>query len=324
VKAPLRTSARPALLRYAPALAAAALLLVLPLLAGSPLQSVVTKILIFAIFAMSLDILVGYVGLFPLGHAAFFGASGYVVGVLMVKYDISNFFVAAPIAVAAAALLAALFGLIALRVTGAYFLLVTFALGELITSVAWKWVSMTGGSDGLAGIGRPELGLPGFTWSAESFYYFVLAIFVISYALMRRVVRSPFGHTLTGIRESEVRMQCLGYNTWLHKYVAFVLAGAFAGVAGVLFAYHGGIMVPPHLGVLTSTLASLIVIMGGAGTLFGSLIGSAVIFLVEYYASTLTTERWPLILGACFIASVLWARGGIGVLLARLWARATK
>ena len=269
-------------LRHAPTIVAGALLVALPHLADSPMQSLVVKILIFAIFAMSLDILVGYVGLFPLGHAAFFGVAGYVAGILMVRYDITNFFVAAPLGIISAALLAALFGVIALRVAGAYFLLVTFALGELITSVAWKWTSVTGGSDGLPGIGYPTLGVLDFTFVPATFYYFVLVIFAFSYAAMRRLVRSPFGHTLVGIRESEVRMQCLGYNIWLHKYVAFVVAGAFAGVAGVLFAYHGGIMVPLHLGVLTSTLASLIVIMGGAGTLFGSLIGAAVIFLVEY------------------------------------------
>jgi branched-chain amino acid transport system permease protein len=310
-------------LRHAPAVAAGALLVALPLLVASPVQSLVAKILIFAIFAMSLDILIGYVGLFPLGHAAFFGVAGYVTGILMVRYEIDSFWVAAPLANASAALVAALYGVNALRVADAYFLLITFALGQLLFSVAWKWVSVTGGSDGLAGITRPDLGLPGFTWTPGTFHYFVLAIFAVSYVLMRQLVRSPFGHTLVGLRESELRMQCLGYDTWLHKYVAFVVAGAFAGVAGVLSAYHGGIMVPPHLGVLTSALVSLIVIIGGAGTLYGSVIGAAVIFLVEYYANILTPERWPLILGACFVASVLYARGGIGVQLSRLWTRIT-
>ena len=309
------------LLRCAPAIAVGALLLTLPLLFATPVQSLAAKILIFAIFAMSLDILIGYLGLFPLGHAAFFGMAGYVVGILMVRYDIASFWVAAPLGILSATLLAALFGLVALRVAEAYFLLVTFALGELVASVAWKWVSMTGGSDGLAGIGRPDLGLPGITWSPAIFYYFVLIIFAISYALMRVLVRSPFGHILIGIRESELRMRCLGYNTWLHKYLAFVLAGAFAGVAGVLFAYHNGLMFPPHMGVMTSALVSLIVIIGGAGTLFGSIIGAAVIFLVEYYANILSSERWPLILGACFVASVLYAQGGIGVHLSRFWKR---
>jgi len=310
-------------LRHGPAVTAGALLVALPLLVASPVQSLVAKILIFSIFAMSLDILIGYAGLFPLGHAAFFGVAGYVAGILMVRYDIDSFWVAAPLAILSAALVAALFGVIALRVADAYFLLITFALGQLLYSVAWKWVSVTGGSDGVPGIGRPDLGLPGFTWSPATFYYFVLAVFAVSYVLMRQLVRSPFGHTLVGIRESELRMQCLGYDTWRHKYVAFVVAGAFAGVAGVLAAYHGGIMVPSHLGVLTSALVSLIVIIGGAGTLFGSVIGAAVIFGVEYYANILTPERWPLILGACFVVSVLYARGGIGVHLARLWHRIT-
>jgi branched-chain amino acid transport system permease protein len=311
------------LLRGAPAIAAAFILVTLPLVVTSPLQSLLAKILIFAIFAMSLDLLIGYLGVFSLGHAAFFGVAGYVAGILMVRYGVSSFWVAAPVGIASAVLVAAVFGFIALRVADAYFLLITFALGQLLFSVAWKWVAVTGGSDGVSGIRRPDLGVPGFVWTPTSFYYFVLIAFAVSYLLMRQLVQSPFGHSLVGIRESELRMECLGYDTWRYKYAAFVVAGGFAGVAGVLAAYHAGIMVPDHLGVLSSALVSLIVIIGGAGTLFGSLIGAAVIFVVEYYANILTPERWPLILGACFVASVLYARGGIGVQLARLWNRLT-
>lgn len=306
---------------YGPPVAGSLILTILPLFLSSPLQSVLTKILIFSIFAMSLDILIGYAGLFSLGHAAFFGTAGYVTGIIMVKYGIDSFWINAPCGILAAAVLAPVLGFIALRVSDAYFLLVTFALGQLLFSAAWKWVSMTGGSDGVPGIGRPDLGFPWFTWNSTAFYYFVFLIFGLCFWLLRRIIQSPFGRALIGIRECELRAQCLGYNTWLYKYVAFIVSGIFAGVAGVLFAYHTGIMVPSHLGVLSSALVSLMVIMGGPGTLFGSVIGAAVILSVEYFANIAAPERWLLILGAGFVASVMYARGGIGVHLLRLWEK---
>ncbi len=306
---------------YGLPIAGGLILTVLPPFLSTPLQSVMTKILIFSIFAMSLDILVGYAGLFSLGHAAFFGTAGYVTGIMMVNYGIQSFWITAPCGILAAAVLAPVLGFIALRVSHAYFLLVTFAMGQLLFSVAWKWVSMTGGSDGIPGIGRPDLGVPGFRWSSTAFYYFVFLIFGLCSWALHRIIQSPFGRALIGIRERELRAECLGYNTWLYKYVAFIVAGVFAGVAGVLFAYHTGIMVPAHLGVLNSALVSLMVIIGGPGTLFGSLIGAAVIVLVEYFANILAPERWLLILGAFFVASVMYARGGIGVHLLKLWER---
>lgn len=309
------------LIGYGPHIAGTLILTVLPLLLSSPLQSLMTKVLIFSVFAMSLDLLIGYTGLFPLGHASFFGVAGYVTGIVMVNYGLDSFWINAPSGVLAAAVTAAVFGVIALRVSDAYFLLVTFALGQLLFSVAWKWVSVTGGSDGVTGITRPDLGIPGFAWTAASFYYFVFLIFTLCFFLLHRIVRSPFGRALVGIRECEVRAQCLGYNTWLYKYVAFIAAGVFAGIAGVLFAYHTRIMVPSHLGVLTSALVFVMVIIGGPGTLFGSVMGAAVILLVEYFANILAPERWLLILGTCFVVSVAYAQGGIGVHLQKLWNR---
>ena len=306
---------------YGPPVAGGLVLTVLPLFLSLPLQSMMTKILIFSIFAMSLDILIGYAGLFSLGHAAFFGTAWYVTGIMMVTYGIDSFWITAPCCILAALVLAPVLGFIALRVSDAYFLLVTFALGQLLFSAAWKWTSITGGSDGVPGIGRPDLGLPGFRWNAAAFYYFVFLIFGLCFWLLRQIIQSPFGQALIGIRECELRAQCLGYNTWLYKYVAFIVSGVFAGVAGVLFAYHTGIMVPAHLGVLNSALVSLMVIIGGPGTLFGSVIGAAVILLVEYFANILAPERWLLILGACFVASVVYARGGIGIYLLKFWER---
>jgi branched-chain amino acid transport system permease protein len=271
---------------------------------------------------MSLDLIMGYTGLLSLGHAAYFGVAGYTAGILMVRYQVESFWINAPCAILVAALTAAVFGIIALRVSGIYFLLVTFALGQLLFSVATKWYSLTGGSEGLPGISRPDIGLPWLTWDAASFYYFVLLLFAACFFVLNRIVNSPFGYSLQGIRDDESRMRVLGYNTWSYKYIAFIVAGLFAGVAGVLFAYYTGLMAPQHLGVVNSTLVMLMLIIGGLGTLFGSLIGSAVIVFMEFYTSIFTPERWPLFLGAVFVAAVMYLRGGIGVHLYNFWKKA--
>jgi len=309
------------LTRFSPYIAGVVIFALLPLFLPTYAQSIMTKILIFAIFAMSLDIIMGYTGLLSLGHAAFLGVGGYTIAVFIVKLGMGNFWVIAPIAILTAALFAAILGFIALRVSGIYFLLVTFALSMLLNSVASKWYSMTNGTDGLAGLPYPELGLSWLTWNSANFYYFVFIFFVICFFLMYRVVKSPFGLALQGIRESEERMRALGYNVWLYKYIAFIVAGLFAGVAGVLFAYHNGLMAPWHLGITVSTLAMLMCIIGGLGTLWGPVIGALVIILVEYFSSIYVPERWPLILGGVFVIAVMFLRGGIAPRLLRLWKK---
>lgn len=294
------------------------LLVVLPPFMGSYGESMITQILIFGVFAMGLNIVVGYTGLFSMGHAAFFGVAGYTAGIMMVHYGIESFWIIAPASVVLATLFAALFGIIALRVSGLYFLFVTLALGELLHSVAWKWRSMTGGADGLTGIPYPSLGLP-FTVNATHFYYLVLIIFLVCVGLLYRLVKSPFGSALQGIREDEHRMRHLGYNTWMYKYLAFIIAGFFSGIAGVLFASFANVMAPEHLGVHTATLAVLMIILGSDRIFFGPLVGAAIVLFLQYYASTLVPERWPLILGAVFVLSVMFLRGGISIHLIKLW-----
>lgn len=307
------------LARFAPYIAGGAILILLPPFLPVYVQSLMTKTLIFAIFAMSLNLLMGYTGLFSLGHAAYFGAGGYAIGLLSVRYHIDSLWIGAPLAILIAALVAALLGTIALRLSGVYFLLITFALGQLLFSVAWKWIWLKSpGVIGIAGIRKPDLGIPGFTWNASSFYYFVFLVFVISFFLLYRFINAPFGLTQKGIRECEPRMRSLGYNTWVHKYVTFVISGLFAGLAGVLFGYHNGLITPAHFGVVSSTLAMLMVIIGGAGTLWGPVIGAALIVFVEFFSSVYAPERWPLILGAVFIAAVMYLRGGIGPYLLAL------
>jgi branched-chain amino acid transport system permease protein len=295
----------------------------LPLFVSGYVRSMIIKSFIFGIFALSLNLLWGYTGLFSLGHAVYFGVGGYTAGILIVHYGIHNFWMTAAAGILMATLLASALAIPALRMAGAYFLLVTLAMGELIASVAEKWRSITRGGDGLVGIPYPDLHIPGLTMNSLLFYYMVLVVFVICVFLIYRIVKSSFGEALQGIRENEPRMHALGYNTWLYQYIAFIVGGFFAGVAGVLFGHFTGMMHPGHVGVMTSTLAMLMVILGGPNMVFGPVLGAAVMVVLEQTVSIYAPERWPLILGAVFVLAVLFLRGGISVHLCELWSKLT-
>jgi branched-chain amino acid transport system permease protein len=307
--------------RFAPQIVVILILAFLVPVMPTYVQSLATKILIFAVFAMSLDLLMGYAGILSLGHAAFFGLGGYAAGLLAVRLGIGNLWIGLLCGILLAALVSILFGIITLQVRGIYCLLITFALGQLLNSLASKWRDVTGGDYGLYGIPVPTIGFVHFEWGTTSYYYFVLIVFVIAFFLLHRLVKSPFGKTLQGIREGESRMAALGYNTWLFKYVAYVVAGMFAGAAGVLSAYHNGIMVPSDLAVANSGLVMLMTIAGGVGTIYGPVIGAALIIIIQYYAAIITPERWPLILGLAFVLTIMCSRAGIGAYLNSLWKR---
>jgi branched-chain amino acid transport system permease protein len=279
---------------------------------------VLTKAIIFAVFAMSLDILVGFTGLFSLGHAAYFGVSGYTVALLVTHFEIQSFWISAPAAILVTVLVSALFGVLALRVSDAYFLIITFAFGELVTSFFVTGLPIAGGWYGLAGVPRPHLGLSWFKWDPSRYFYFTVLVFALCFYLLRKFTKSPFGLVLRGIRENISRMESLGYNTFLYKYIAFIVSGAFAGIAGILFVHLNGIISPTHVGIAYSTLALLMVIVGGVGTLYGSFIGAILLVFIEYYTSLYLPQRWPLILGGFFIFTVMFAKGGIGPHLTRL------
>ena len=230
---------------------------VAPFLPAYPL-TLLTQAVIVAVFAMSLDVLLGYTGLPSLGHAAYFGIAAYAVGVLSTEHQVGLVgCLGAGLLLATAT--AALFGLLAIRATGTYFLMITLALGMVVWGLAFRWVSMTKGDNGIAGVPRPELGLP---WSLSAplpFFYFALVVAALAWAAMGVLVRSPFGLGLRGIRESESRMRALGYSVWLHKYLAFVISGFFAGVAGVLWAYYNGFVGPVDVQLVTSVETLLMV-----------------------------------------------------------------
>ncbi len=294
---------------------AAALAIAGPFLPAYPL-TLVTQALIVAILAMSLDLLLGYTGLPSLGHAAYWGVGAYVVALLATERGVGLAGCAAA-GILLAAATAAVFGLIAIRAAGTYFLMITLALGMVVWGLAFRWVSLTKGDNGISGVPRPDLLGLGSLATPLPFFYFTLVAAVLAWALLGLLVASPFGLTLRGIRESESRMRSLGYNVWLHKYFAFVLSGAVAGGGGVLWAYYNGFVSPTDVQLITSVEALLMVALGGPGTLVGSVLGAAVIVFLKNFVS-IYTKRWLLILGAVYIGVILFApRGVVGALRGR-------
>jgi branched-chain amino acid transport system permease protein len=308
--------------RIASGAAALAVLIALPAVLSSYQLSLVTKMLIFGIFAMSLDLLLGYAGLPSLGHAAYFGVAAYTVGLLALRVA-NNFWLDFPAGLLMAAGVSALFGLFALRTRGSYFLMITLALGQVLWGIAFGWRSLTGGDDGLPSVPRPDLSLPWALTDGVPFYYFVLIFFALAVGALALIVSSPFGRALVGVRESERRMEVLGYDVWRYKYVAFILAGFFAGLAGNLFVYFNGFVSPSYLNILFSASALLMVILGGSGTLLGPAIGAAAIVGLENFISGYV-ERWVLVLGVIYVLVTLFAPNGlVGLVRQRLGSTGT-
>jgi len=292
------------------ALGAALVVLVLaPPFVSSFLLALLTQAVIYAVLAMSLDVILGYIGLASLGHAAYLGLGAYSVGILATRYG-ASFWVTLVVGVLLATAVASIFGLLALRATGVYFLMITLALGMVVWGLAHRWVTMTQGDNGIAGVPRPDLGLPWSFAHGMPFYYLALAGFLLALLVLRTIVRSPFGQTLVGIRESESRMRTLGYHVWLHKYIGFVIAGAVGGFAGVLWAYYNGFVSPADLELATSVETLLMVALGGRGTLIGPALGAAAIVGLKNLVSVYT-HRWLLILGAVYIGTIVYAPDGI-------------
>jgi branched-chain amino acid transport system permease protein len=243
-----------------------------------------------------------------LGHAAFFGAAAYTMALLVVRAK-AEAWVAFPAAMIVAGAVGAFFGLLALRARGSYFLLITLALAQTLWGIAFGWRTMTGGDDGL-NVPRLEFGLPWSLADAMPFYYLVLLLVAAAVVLLVCIVRSPFGYALRGIRESESRMLALGYDVWRYKYVAFILAALFAGLAGCLYVNYNRFVSPEYLHVILSAEALLMVILGGAGTLAGPAIGAVVIVFLENVVSTYT-QHWLMIVGVIYVVVTLFAPRGL-------------
>jgi branched-chain amino acid transport system permease protein len=287
----------------------AVLTLLLPFLFSNYYVGLATQIFIMAIFAMSLDILVGHTGLPSMGHAAYYGVAAYATGFLCLA-GVKNFWLVIVLGMGLGGLAAAFFGLLALRARGPYFMLITLALSQVLWGIAFKWRSLTKGDDGLPGIGRPNIGLGIDLKPDLYFYYFTVAIFLIVVVALFILLNSPFGYTLRGIRESESRMKALGYPVWLYKYASFIFAGIFAGISGVLWVYYSGFVNPSYFAVDLSVKALLMLILGGSGSLFGPLIGAGIIVLLENLVSGFT-ERWSLVLGIVYVTVIMLFSEGI-------------
>src|SRR5579862_4334727 len=286
-----------------------AALLAAPAVVGPYWLGLLTQMIIFAILAMSLDLLLGYTGLPSLGHAGIFGVAAYAVAILSTAYH-AGFWASLAGALIAGAAVSAAFGLIVSHVRDVYFLMITLALGMVLWGVSYRWIPVTGGDNGLSGIPRLEAGLGLATSGPVPFYFLALVVLVVSGGLMAMVVRSPFGYTLRGIRENEARMRSLGFNTWLHCYVAYVLSGLFASIAGVVWAYYNGFVSPTYLDLTASSELFLMVTLGGPGTLVGPALGASAIVLLKNVISAYT-QRWLLVLGLIYIATMLGAPDGL-------------
>ena len=279
-----------------------------PLFLSSYYLGLVTQALIFALFAMSLDLLVGTLGLPSLGHAAYFGVGAYTAGLLCLKVT-QSFWICLVAGTGVGLLVAAVFGFLAVRTHGASFLMITLALAQVLWGIAYKWRAFTGGDDGLSGIGLPDFGFP-LVVNETSYYYVVLIIVALMSLLLKILVDSPFGAALKGIRESESRMRSLGYNAFLYKYLCFVIAGGFAGVSGVLFLFYNRFVGPSDLGIAYSAKGLLMVILGGAGTLWGPALGALIITMLEHIISA-RIDRWLMVLGAIYVVSIMFFPKGI-------------
>ncbi|HWL77744.1 branched-chain amino acid ABC transporter permease [Microbacterium sp.] len=275
--------------------------------------SLVTTILIAGLLAASVNFLVGDGGMASLGHAGIAAASAY--GAAWASRQGMDPGMQVVFALGTTIVVTFVYGVLSMRTSGIYFLMVTLAVGMVVFGLAYRLSTVTGGENGITGIRRPD-----FIAEYWTFYYFVLAGFVLGTLLLWVVGRSPFGASLRGIRDSESRMRSLGYSVPSYKLSAFMISGIVAGFAGLLSVWHTHFVSPSAAGVHRSVLLIVMVILGGVGTTFGPLVGAAIVVLVENVLSN-SVERWPTVLGLIFILVILFARAGLVGSLQKLFRR---
>jgi branched-chain amino acid transport system permease protein len=276
-------------------------------------------LMVTGIFAMSLDLLIGYTGLVSFGHAAFFGVSGYILALVTPDTGTLSIWLSLPACLAGTALVALVIGWFSVRTSGVYFIMITLAFAQMLYYFVNDNTAL-GGSDGLFIFSKPYVGFGGLEildlTNALTVYYLVLASLVLCYLSLSVLLRAPFGQVIQAIRANEHRTRALGYDTRRYKLVAFVIAGVLAGYAGFLEAVATGIVSPGHLHWHQSGLVMMLVILGGMGTLYGGVLGAFVMGLLHDQAQDLT-EHWHLIQGIFVVAVVLFLPHGIAGLLAR-------
>ena len=296
-------------------------LALLPLVAEKYHIQLFTKMMIMAIFAMSLDLLVGYTGLVSLGHAAFFGLAGYVLAYAAPQYQAANLWASLPLAMACSGLLALLIGVLVLRTSGIYFIMVTLAFAQMVFFL-FHDTKIAGGADGIYVYAKPVAAIAGWElFSLENhthFHFVVLVLLVLVYTLLRMLLASPFGRVIVGIRVNEQRMRSLGYRTFRYKLACFVIAGALAGMAGYFAAAQFGFVSPDTLGWHQSGSVLMMVILGGMGTLTGAVLGAFAMMLLELGFQGLPVvgavdvgKHWQLLMGGFIVFAVLLLPHGL-------------
>jgi len=284
------------------------------------------KIMIMAIFALSLDLLVGHTGLVSLGHAAYFGLAAYVLALISPKYEAASLWLTLPMAMIAAATAALIIGFLVLRTTGVYFIMVTLAFAQMLYAV-FHDTKLGGGSDGIYIYVRPDATIAGIKpvdlENPVQFYYFVLVVMIAVYCLLSKALHAPFGRALAGIKINESRMRSLGYPVFTYKLGAFVFAGALAGIAGYLAASQFGFVNPEILAWHHSGTVLMMVILGGMGKLHGPLIGAfAYVLLQDFFSASSVfgayAKHWQLAMGGLIVLIVLVLPHGLADLFERV------
>ena len=296
----------------------AAVAILLPFFAGDFYINLASQIFIAAIFALSLNLLVGFGGMTSLGHASYLGVAAYLCALMTSRYGFDHG-TAALISILGTVAMAAFFGVIALRATGLGFLMITLALSQVLWGLAYRMSNVTNGDNGIAGLTRPApFGIS--LDSAASFYWFALVVAVIAFVMMAIFVSSSFGSSLKGVRDQPRRMAALGFNPWMIRWITFIYAGFWGAIAGLLYVYYNKYIHPTSLSTTSSAEALLGVIAGGSGTLAGPAVGAALVLLLKNYASAYI-ERWNMLLGLVFLFIVLVMPTGIVPGLQKLTAR---
>ncbi len=312
----------PSLIRHLPLLAALLALALFPLFGSDFYVGLLTRILILGIFAMSLDLLIGYTGLVSFGHAAFFGIGAYALAIAFRDADVVHLWQALPLSLAAAALAALVIGWISIRTSGIYFIMITLAFAQMFYYFFFE-SSSYGGDDGIFLFLKPVLmvGSEDLLRLDEEthFYYFVLSCLVLAYLFLVMILRAPFGQVIKGIRANEHRVRALGYASGGYKLASFVIAGTLAGLAGFLQGAHTGYINPSYMSWHESGVAIAIVILGGMGTLYGPILGAFLVVLLQHFLPELTSH-WQLLFGAIVIAVVLFLPHGAASLPSRVAA----
>jgi branched-chain amino acid transport system permease protein len=310
------TVARRTMASVAFLIVALVLLVTLPVWVGNAYYiNIASQILLFAVFALALNVLVGYGGLVSLGHAGLFAVAGYTAALML---QAGHGHLAADLAAVGVTLaMSAVFAVLALRATGIGFLMITLALGQILWGIAYRWANLTNGDNGVNVSTRPApfgVSLAG----APSFYFATLVVFLLALATMALFVRSPFGASVCGTRDQARRMTALGYNVWLIRFLAFLFSGFWSGVAGILFVYYNQFISPQIAALQTSAEVLLMVISGGTATLAGPIVGAAIVVITKNVVSAYVV-RWNMVLGVIFVVIVTFMPEGLVPGSARLW-----